>query len=152
MIHQLNRQQIVPAPLDRVWAYFATPANLNEMTPPDMKFEIIQGGEGKMFQGQLIEYRVKFMPLLKSRWLTEIAHVEEGAYFVDEQRIGPYSFWYHEHSFDAVESGTLIRDQVTYQLAFGLLGDLAHALWVGPKLNSIFDYRQHKVAELFGAK
>ena len=75
MIHRLYRQQIVPASLDEVWAYFSTPKNLNEMTPSDMKFEIIHGGEGKMRQGQLIEYRVQFMPLLKSRWLTEIAQI-----------------------------------------------------------------------------
>jgi len=151
MIHRLIRQQSVPAPLDVVWDYFATPANLNEMTPPDMNFEIIHGGEGKMFQGQLIEYLVQFIPMIKSRWLTEIAHVVEKAYFVDEQRIGPYSFWYHEHSFEAVENGTLVRDQVTYQLSFGPLGELVHTLWVGRRLKSIFDYRQQKINQLFGS-
>ena len=128
MIHRLTRQQVVSTPLDEAWDYFATPKNLNEMTPPDMKFEIVYGGEGAMFQGQLIEYRVQFMPFFKSRWLTEIAHVEEDTYFVDEQRIGPYRFWYHEHHFEAVAGGTLIRDQVTYALPFGPLGDLVHIL------------------------
>ncbi len=151
MIHRLERKQFVPAPLDEVWAYFATPANLNEMTPPDMHFEIIQGGEGEMCQGQLIEYRVQFMPVIKSRWLTEIAHVVERSYFVDEQRVGPYAFWYHEHNFEPLENGTQIQDLVTYQLPFGVLGDIAHALWVSPRLESIFDYRQQKVTQLFGA-
>ncbi len=150
MIQRLTRQQTVPAPLADVWAYFATPENLNEMTPDDMQFEIIHGGEGKMFQGQLIEYRVQFMPLVKSRWLTEIAHVEENAYFVDEQRIGPYRFWYHEHRFEAVEGGTQITDQITYELPFGLLGDIVHTLWVGGRLKSIFDFRTEKIQELFG--
>ena len=81
MIYRLNREQIVSAKLDDVWKYFATPQNLNEMTPKDMKFTIIHGGKEKMFQGQLIEYRVQFMPLFKSRWLTEIAHVEEKILF-----------------------------------------------------------------------
>ena len=150
MIHRLYRQQIVSAPLEEVWAYFATPKNLNEMTPDDMKFEIVYGGEGKMRQGQLIEYRVQFMPFVKSRWLTEIAHVREGSYFVDEQRIGPYRFWYHEHHFAAVDGGTQITDQVTYVMPFGFLGEIVHALWVGRRLKSIFDFRAVKVQELFG--
>jgi len=151
MIHQLIREQVVPAPLGEVWEYFATPKNLNEMTPPDMQFEIIHGAEGAMFQGQLISYRVQIMPLVKSRWLTEIAHVKNQAYFVDEQRVGPYRFWYHEHRFEAVEGGTRIIDQVTYEMPFGPLGDLVHAIWVGPRLKSIFDYRREKVIALFGA-
>ena len=150
MIQRLYRQQTVSAPLDDVWAYFATPENLNDMTPNDMQFEIVHGGEGKMFQGQLIEYRVGFMPLVKSRWLTEIAHVEDHAYFVDEQRIGPYRFWYHEHHFEAVDGGTQITDQVTYELPFGFLGDIVHAVWVGRRLKGIFDFRTVKVKELFG--
>jgi ligand-binding SRPBCC domain-containing protein len=151
MIQRLSRQQIVPAALDEVWAYFATPANLNEMTPPDMNFEIIQGGEIPMYPGQLIEYRVQFMPVFKSRWLTEIAHVQDKKFFVDEQRIGPYRFWYHEHHFAAVENGTLIRDQVTYVLPFGPLGEIVHRVWVRPRLNAIFDFRREKVNALFGS-
>jgi ligand-binding SRPBCC domain-containing protein len=150
MIHRLTQKQLVTASLDDVWAYFATPANLNDMTPPDMQFEIIHGNESRMYQGQLIEYRVQFMPLVKSRWLTEIAHVQEKSYFVDEQRIGPYHFWYHEHRFEEVEDGTHISDQVTYELPFGLLGDFVHAIWVRPRLNSIFEYRKVKVKEIFG--
>mgnify|MGYP001113624773 CR=1 FL=1 len=150
MIHRQYRQQVVPAPLDEVWAYFATPQNLNEMTPEDMKFEIVHGGKEKMFQGQIIEYRVQFMPLVKSLWLTEIAHVQEGSYFVDEQRVGPYRFWYHEHSFKAVEGGTQITDRVTYAMPFGFLGEIVHALWIGRRLKGIFDFRRGKIQELFG--
>jgi ligand-binding SRPBCC domain-containing protein len=151
MSHRLTREQVVPAPLDQVWDYFSIPDNLNEMTPPDMHFKIIHGSEGPIFQGQLIEYSVQFMPLIQSRWLTEIAHVQDKIYFVDEQRIGPYQFWYHEHRFVSVEDGTLISDQVTYDLPFGPLGDLFHSFWIGPRLESIFDYRQKKITALFGA-
>ena len=150
MIHRLYRQQIVSASLDEVWAYFATPQNLNEMTPDDMKFEIVHGGEGKMSQGQIIEYRVQFMPLVKSLWLTEITHVKEGSYFVDEQRIGPYRMWHHEHSFEALQGGTQITDQVTYMMPFGFLGEIVHAVWVDRRLKGIFDFRKKKVKQLFG--
>ncbi len=75
--------------------------------------------------------------------------MREGAYFVDEQRIGPYRFWVHEHSFRAVEDGTQITDQITYVMPFGFLGEIVHALWVGRRLKSVFDFRKKKVEELF---
>jgi len=152
MLQRIHRTQDVPAGLDEVWEYFSNPLNLNALTPEDMDFEIIRNDFKQMVQGQLIEYRVKFMPLLRSRWLTEIAHVRQRAYFVDEQRLGPYRFWYHEHLFEAVPGGTRITDRVTYELPFGPLGDLVHALWVGPRLKSIFDYRQTRISALFGAE
>lgn len=75
MIHRLHRTQVVPTPLDDIWAYFSSPNNLNAMTPPQMQFKIIHGGDNMMFQGQMIEYRVQLVPMVSSRWLTEITHV-----------------------------------------------------------------------------
>ena len=149
MIHRLVRQQVVSANLDVVWDYFASPKNLDEMTPPDMKFKILSGGEEAMYLGQLIEYRVQIMPMVSSRWLTEIAHLEEKTFFVDEQRLGPYQFWYHEHRFEPVKGGTKISDRVTYALPFGPLGELVHAIWVDRRLQYIFNYRRDKVNTLF---
>lgn len=150
MLYRLARRQFLPAPIERVWPYFATPANLNEMTPPDMDFQIVAGGEPPMYAGQLIEYRVRFLPFVRSLWLTEIAHVVEGRYFVDEQRLGPYRFWYHEHLFEPAEGGVWMTDRVTYALPFGPLGDLVHAVWVRRKLEHIFDFRRRKMTEIFG--
>jgi len=151
MIHYLHRVQVIPAPLEQVWEYFATPANLNEMTPPDMKFEIIAGGDERMYAGQIIEYRVEFVRGLRSLWLTEIAHVDDGRYFVDEQRVGPYRFWYHEHHFEPMEAGVKMTDRVTYAAPFGLLGDIVTALWIRRRLDGVFDYRSQKIVDLFGA-
>ncbi|MBN2045715.1 MAG: SRPBCC family protein [Anaerolineales bacterium] len=151
MIHRLTRTQTVPAPIDQVWDYFSKPGNLNELTPPDMHFKIVDNDAEEMHPGQLIEYRVRFMPVIQSRWLTEIAHVQHQVYFVDEQRIGPYRFWYHEHRFVEVPSGTQISDRVTYELPFGPLGDLVHTIWVRQRLQGIFDYRTEKIKQLFGS-
>jgi ligand-binding SRPBCC domain-containing protein len=150
MIHSLRREQVIPAPLDRVWAYFCNPKNLNEITPEDMNFEIVRGGEVAMYEGQIIEYRVEFIRGVRSLWLTEIAHVREGEYFVDEQRVGPYRFWYHEHIFEKTPNGTKMTDQVTYAVPFGVLGDVLNAVWVSKRLETIFDFRARKIAELFG--
>ena len=150
MVHYLHREQVVSAPIETVWKYFCDPKNLNEITPPDMNFEIVRGGDTAMYDGQLIEYRVEFVRGLRSLWLTEIAHVREGEYFVDEQRVGPYRFWYHEHSFERVGGGAKMTDHVTYVAPFGLAGDVANAVWIANRLKHIFDYRQGKIAELFG--
>lgn len=148
MMHLLERTQFIPASPDRVWAYFSAPENLNALTPPDLQFEIL-GSPGRMFAGQLIAYRIRVAPGLRVNWLTEIRHVREGVFFVDEQRAGPYRFWYHEHHFTAVAGGVHMTDRVTYALRGGPVGTLIHTLWVQRTLRRIFDYRQAAVARLF---
>lgn len=151
MIYYLQREQVIPGSLKDVWEFFCDPFNLNTITPPDMNFEIVAGGDTKMYLGQMIEYRVEFIRGVRSLWLTEITHVRDGQFFVDEQRVGPYRFWHHEHLFENVEGGVRMTDRVTYVLPFGLLGDVVHAVWVKGRLHSIFDFRVKKITELFGS-
>lgn len=146
----MHHEQVIPAPAEAVWAYFCDPENLNAITPPDMNIEIVQGGEAAMYKGQIIEYRVEFIRGVRSLWLTEIAHVRDGEYFVDEQRIGPYRFWYHEHIFEKVPNGTKMTDRVTYAIPFAVLGDAVNTVWISKRLKNIFDFRKRKIAELFG--
>lgn len=148
MIRTLERTQFLPADSATVWAYFSTPQNLNALTPPEMHFETL-GIPAPMYQGQMIAYRIRVAPGVRLKWLTEIRHVREGHYFVDEQRRGPYALWYHEHRFEPKDGGVLMTDRVTYALPFGWLGDLVHALWVGRQLRGIFDYRRDAVAKVF---
>jgi ligand-binding SRPBCC domain-containing protein len=152
MINYLHREQIISATLETVWAYFADPNNLNALTPLYMNFEIISGGDVKMYEGQIIEYRVEFVRGIRSLWLTEIAHVRDAEYFVDEQRLGPYRFWYHEHKFMPLPEGVKMIDNITYAAPFGMLGDFVNAMWIRRKLNGIFEYRFHKIIEIFGDK
>lgn len=103
-----------------------------------------------MYEGQIIEYKVEFIRGVRSLWLTEIAHVRENEYFVDE-RVGPYRFWYHEHSFASVDTGVKMTDHVTYAAPFGFFGDIVHAVWIRQKLKAIFDFRYQKISETFGS-
>ncbi len=152
MIHHLHRRQEIVADMETVWRFFSTPANLNALTPPDLKFRIVGSLPEKMYQGQIIEYRIQFVPRVWTTWLTEIRHVEENRYFVDEQRVGPYKLWYHEHTFYENNGRVTIEDHVTYIVGFGPSGDVVNALWINKTLNQVFDYRAQKVAEIFGAK
>lgn len=150
-VYTLKTVQPIPAPLEKVWPFFSNPANLKDITPAYMQFSIISQHHGeKMYPGQIIEYKVSPLPGVRMYWMTEITHVEEGKYFVDEQRFGPYSLWHHQHHFRSMEGGVEMTDIVHYKIPLGWLGDIAHGLFVKKKLASIFDYRYQKVEERFG--
>ena len=150
MIYMLYREQVVHSGIDKVWDYFSTPKNLNAMTPRSLQFRIMSDLPEKMYLGQIIQYKVKAVPLIWSNWLTEIKYVEEGRKFVDEQRIGPYKLWFHEHIFIPLESNKVkIIDRVHYDIGFGIIGSILNALWIKKRLNDIFNFRFKKVSEIF---
>jgi ligand-binding SRPBCC domain-containing protein len=103
-----------------------------------------------MYPGMLIEYTVRPLFGLPVRWVTEITHVREHEYFVDEQRAGPYRFWHHEHHFRPVEGGVEVRDLVSYRLPLGPLGSLINRLAVRGRLAQIFEYRRRVLEDRFG--
>ena len=149
-LHQLRKEQIIQLDLDGAWEFFSHPANLNEITPPELQFRIVSPDLGEMFEGQKIEYRIRLAPLVWTRWVSEIREVRERESFVDLQEVGPYKYWHHRHSFEPVEEGVRISDVVDYEIGWGFLGELAHALFVKKKLERIFDYRQEVMAKKFG--
>ena len=141
-VYTLKRTQFLPISLEEAWDFFSTPRNLKEITPDHMKFDIkyISGGD-RMYAGQLIRYIVYVLPGMPVRWTTEITHVKEPYYFVDEQRFGPYAMWHHQHHFKEVDGGIEMIDEVNYAIPFGWIGQLANWLFVSRKVNAIFDYR-----------
>lgn len=138
--------------MDEAWGYFSTPSNLQEITPNELKFKVLSDiKHEKMYAGQIINYIVTPILGIPMRWTTEITHVVSGKYFVDEQRFGPYSFWHHKHFFAPVEGGVLATDIIDYALPLGFLGRLANGMFVKRQIENIFDFREHKLRELFGA-
>ncbi len=115
-----------------------------------MGFNILSGADRKMFPGQIIQYIVTPVAGIPTKWVTEITHVKEGEYFVDEQRFGPYALWHHKHFIESIPGGVRMEDIVDYKLPFGVLGQLVHPILVKPKLKEIFEYRKQKLIELFG--
>ena len=147
----LHRVQLIPAPLDKVWSFFADPANLPKITPPDMQFVILSPSRGdRIYAGELIEYKLRPLPWMRVRWLTEITQVEEGHYFVDEQRRGPYKLWHHQHHFRKIDGGVEMTDLVHYMAPLGVFGDLANAFFVRRRLEEVFAYRRQVVNSTFG--
>lgn len=115
-----------------------------------MGFKIISQHHGqKMYPGQLIEYKVKPLLGIAVYWMTEITHVEELKFFVDEQRYGPYSMWHHQHHFREVSDGVEMTDIVHYKIPYWFIGEIANAIIVEKKLKSIFEFRRERVKEIF---
>lgn len=139
--YTLKRIQLLPMSLDEAWEFFSNPANLNNITPAYMRFRILNKSGERMYPGQIITYTVRPLLGIPLFWMTEITHVKEKEYFIDEQRRGPYAFWHHTHFFKNVPGGVEMTDIVHYRLPFGPLGRLLHWLFVRKQLNNIFDYR-----------
>jgi len=147
---QIIRTQHLKTDIQTLWDFVSSPANLNEITPKDMQFQFISNNKDqKMYPGMIILYKVSPVLKIPLSWATEITHVKEKKFFVDEQRLGPYKIWHHEHHFEEIEDGVLMKDIVTYVPPFGLIGSLANSLFIRKKVNHIFDYREKVLERIF---
>jgi len=150
MLHILKSQQTIQANLQTAWDFISSPKNLSVITPDYMKFKILSDGDSdSMYAGQIIEYTVRPLLNIELSWVTEITHVKDKEYFVDEQRFGPYAFWHHQHWLKETASGIEMTDLVHYKLPFGVFGKMGNKLFVEKQLKEIFAYRFKKVNELF---
>lgn len=150
--YTLRKTQKIPASLEDIWNFISSPKNLKTITPPYMGFDILtENLPEKVYPGMLIEYHVSPLLGIKMKWLTEITHIEEGKYFVDEQRSGPYKIWHHEHHLEAIPNGVLMSDLINYVPPFGFLGDIAQSLFIKNQLDEIFNFRYKKLIEMYGA-
>ncbi len=149
-MHQFIRKQFVKTDLQTCWDFFSSPANLKRITPDYMGFDVKTEVPAQMYEGLIIAYTVKPLFGIPVEWVTEITHVKDKAFFVDEQRKGPYTMWHHEHHFKEVEGGVEMTDIVSYIIPLGFLGKLVQPFLVKPKLEEIFAYRFKIVEEVFG--
>jgi ligand-binding SRPBCC domain-containing protein len=147
-IHTLRREQVLDAPPDAVFAFFADPFNLEAITPPLLRFSVVTPAPIAMGVGTFIQYRLRLRGV-PVRWDTLIAAWEPPWRFADVQVRGPYRLWHHTHELSALDRDrTLMRDSVRYALGFGPLGALAHRLVVRRDLEAIFAYRARRVPQL----
>lgn len=149
-VFQFEREQLLHASIDEVWDFISNPANLKRITPEYMGFHI-KGKQlpEKMYAGQIIRYRVTPLFNIPMNWVTEITHVKEKEYFVDEQLVGPYKLWHHEHSIKETDNGVIMKDILTYEPPMGFLGNITNSLIIKNKIKQIFDFREKKFLEIF---
>lgn len=149
-IYTLHKKQNLPISVDEAWEFLSDPKNLKTITPDYMGFHILSGADRPMYPGQIIQYIVTPVLDIKTKWVTEITHVKDKQYFVDEQRFGPYALWHHKHFIKAIDGGVEMEDIVDYKVPMGILGQMVHPFLVKPKLEEIFNYRTKKLEKLFG--
>ena len=150
MLQSLNKKQFLNSDLDTVWNFMSRPENLSKITPEYMGFEVLTDIKGiEMYSGQIIEYKVSPMMGIKLHWVTEITHVKNKSFFVDEQRFGPYKFWHHQHHLKEVEGGVEMIDIIHYKIPFGFLGKIANSLLVKKQLEEIFSHRFRVLDDMF---
>ena len=150
-MHTLRREQLLPGTPDEVFPFFADARNLEAITPPLLRFEVVTPGEIEMGVGALIRYRLRLhgVPV---HWLTSIQAWDPPHRFVDQQVRGPYALWHHTHTFEAAGDGaTRMTDVVRYAIGFGPAGRLAHRLFVRRDVEAIFDFRREELRRRFAA-
>lgn len=149
-LYQLKTSQKLPISIQTAWEFFSNPTNLSKITPPWLNFEVRTKLPEKMYCGMIITYFVRPLLNISQTWVTEITHVNQPNYFVDEQRFGPYKFWHHQHSFTKTEDGGVIMDDiVSYVIPFGFLGRIINYFIVSKKVKEIFDYRKTVLEKMF---
>lgn len=144
-IHHFKSEMWLPRPVEEVFAFFSDARNLELITPPWLRFEVVTAGKIEMRPGTLIDYRLRLrgIPL---RWRSEITAWDPPRHFADEQRRGPYRLWVHDHRFIEKDGGTLAVDEVRYAVPGG---SLANTLFVARDVRKIFEYRGRKLGEIF---
>jgi ligand-binding SRPBCC domain-containing protein len=147
--YHLVREQVLAKPLPEVFAFFERPENLAVITPPWMNFLLLSSTPVPMAKGTRIDYALRILGL-RIRWTSLITDYDPPRSFTDEQVKGPYALWHHRHTFTPQGDGVLARDEVSYALPFGILGQLVHAIYVRGNLKRIFDYREKMLRELVG--
>lgn len=148
-LYRLQRRQYLPLSLATAWQFFCNPSNLAVITPPWLNFVITSELPEKIYPGLIITYKVSPILGVPIQWVTEITHMNEPNFFVDEQRFGPYRLWHHQHLFKETEHGVEMEDIVHYALPYGPLGTIVHELMVKQKLQEIFDYRFKLLTDKF---
>lgn len=150
MIYKLNTSQQLNCDISEAWKFFSSPHNLSRITPKDMGFVVLSNlPDESIYEGMIIDYTVSPLLGIPMKWQTKITQVDHEKSFTDFQQKGPYKLWKHHHEFIPNENGVLMTDNLEYELPFGILGTIAHSLIVKKKLESIFNYRQQVLEDLF---
>ena len=146
---QLYFEQKINTDINKLWNFISSPKNLSKITPDYMDFKILSEIPNEMYEGLIISYTVRPILGLKLNWVTEITHIKNNKYFIDEQRQGPYKMWHHEHILEETNDGIIMRDKLSYIPPFGIFGLILNKLFIKRQINRIFEYRTKILDEIF---
>lgn len=141
-------EQYIPRKKKDLFPYFSVETNLEELTPPYLNFKVVHKSSEKISEGTELSYKLKLRGL-PIDWTSKIIGWNAPTSFVDTQIKGPYKKWHHEHTFQDLGEGCLMRDVITYQLPMGWLGEVVASRWVQSDLKKIFNFRRKVIYERF---
>lgn len=147
--YNLEFEQFIDLPIEDVFDFFSKPENLSLITPPRLRFDILTPTPLEMKEGQLIDYSLKILYLIKLHWRTLITDYQKPYKFIDQQIKGPYTLWHHTHTFEEKDGGTLIKDNLKYVIPFGWIGRAIHFIYIKHDINGIFQYRHKILNDIF---
>jgi len=147
--YNLEFEQFIDLPIEDVFDFFSKPENLSLITPPRLRFDILTPTPLEMKEGQLIDYSLKILYLIKLHWRTLITDYQKPYKFIDQQIKGPYTLWHHTHTFEEKNGGTLIKDSLQYVIPFGWIGRAIHFIYIKHDINGIFQYRHKILNDIF---
>ncbi len=148
--YHYQTEQLLPIELEDAWTFFSSPNNLALITPPELDFKVLSKLDNtEIYEGMLIDYKVRPLFGIPVKWRTEIGKMESRKSFMDRQIRGPYKMWEHTHTFEKKDNGVLMKDEITYELPFGLIGAIAHKLLIRRKIEHIFAYRKKILTNIF---
>ena len=150
MIRQIQRKIRLKLNIQDAWEFFSSPCNLKIITPPELNMKITSSPPDSIYSGLIITYKVHPFLSVPLLWVTEITHVQEPYFFVDEQRYGPYRMWHHQHRLTPVDGGVEVEDLVHYIMPFGIVGEILRNLWIQRRLEEIFHFREQMLVQRFG--
>ena len=145
-VFEIRKEVWLPRPIDEVFDFFSDARNLERLTPPTLRFEVLTPSPIRMAAGTLIDYKLKLRGI-PVRWQSEITMWDPPHRFVDEQRRGPYRMWKHEHTFVESDGGVFAKDNVSYAVPGGAL---INTLFVARDVRNIFDYRTEQLLKALG--
>ena len=146
---QLHFEQKKNTDLSNLWEFISSPKNLSKITPNYMDFNIKSKVPEQMYEGLIISYTVKPILGIKLNWVTEITHIKDKNYFVDEQRSGPYKMWHHEHILEETNDGIIMKDIISYIPPYGFIGLILNKLFIKKQVREIFQYRTKVLDKIF---
>lgn len=150
MIYYFKAEHLLPVSIDEAWDFFSSAKNLARITPSEMDFKILSTlDEKEIYEGMIIDYIVRPVFGIPLKWQTEIFNVNKPHSFADRQLKGPYKIWEHTHTLIQQKNGILMKDEIKYQIPLGMLGQLAHSLFVREKVKDIFRFRENALNKIF---
>jgi len=134
----------LPAPREEVFHFFTDASKLEQLSPPWVHFRLLTPQPIAIRAGTTLDYRMRIYAA-PIRWRSEITEWDPPIRFVDEQKRGPLRRWVHTHTFRSERGGTVVSDDVCYEVPLAFL-----AGWlVRRDVEKIFEYRRAALRKIF---